>query len=81
MDLTTLTPDTLMMIGAIAFVAILIAVWYVYRREQAKKPHHPFGVDHTQAIMEMGARTRAEAERRERMERDMRNGTPSHMAR
>ncbi len=66
MDLTTLSLDTPMMVGAIAAVAILLAVWYFYRREQAKKPHHPYGVDHTQAIIEMGMRTRAEAERKER---------------
>ncbi len=66
MDLTTFSPDAPLLVGAIVVVAILLAVWYFYRREQAKKPHHPFGVDHTQAIIEMGMRTRAEAERKER---------------
>ncbi len=78
MDLTTLPIDPPMMAGAIFLVAVLLAVWYFYRREQAKKPHHPFGVDHTQAIIEMGMRTRAEEERKER---EMRNAGEPRVAR
>ncbi len=78
MDLTVFTPELLLQIGALADIVVLIGVWYVYRREQAKKPHHRFGVSHAQAIMEMGERTRAEAERQQR---DMHRGAMVHGAR
>ena len=62
----TFTPNMLMVAGAIALIIVLLGGWYFYRRAASRAQHHRFGVDHNQAITEMGNRTRAEAERKQR---------------
>ena len=78
---TEITPQILTIAGLVVFVMVLLFIRY-FQNRQSPGERLRYGMDHSQAIMEMGLRTRAEAERREREERMQREqphgATPPH---
>lgn len=62
---TPFTPQILMLTGLIVLLVVALLARY-FQRHSHTREHHRFGPDHAQEITDMGNRTRAEAERKER---------------
>lgn len=60
------TPQMLLIGGLIAILVVALIARYFDQRRHTHGSHNRFGDDHSQAITEMGNRTRAEAQRKER---------------
>ncbi len=65
---TEITPQILTIGGLVVFLLVLLFIRY-FQNRQSPGQRLRYGMDHSQAIAEMGMRTRAEAERKEREER------------
>lgn len=60
------TPQMLIIGSLIAILLVALIARFFDQRRHTEGSHGRFGDDHSQAIMEMGNRTRAEAQRKER---------------
>ena len=63
---TTLTPQMITIAGLVLLLLVGLAARYFDHRRHTHGSHNRFGEDHSQAIAEMGERTRLEAQRKER---------------
>ena len=62
----SLTPQLLIIGSLIALLLVALLMRHFDQRRNTHGSHHRFGDDHGDAITEMGNRTRAEAQRKER---------------
>ena len=75
---TAATPQMLIIGSLIAILLVALIARYFDQRGNNHGSHSRFGDDHSQAITEMGNRTRAEAQRNDR---DHMTGTTSSLSR
>ena len=61
-----LTPQLFIIGSLIALLVVALLARHFVQRRNTHGSHHRFGDDHGDAITEMGNRTRAEAQRKER---------------
>ena len=66
MDAASVTPQILIIGSLIALLLVALVARHFDQRRHTNGSHSRFGDDHSQAITEMGNRTRAEAQRKER---------------
>ena len=66
METNLSNPQMLTLAGLILLLLVALIARYFDNRKNPNTPRSRFGEDHSQAITEMGNRTRAEAQRRER---------------
>ncbi|MES2950380.1 MAG: hypothetical protein V4858_17695 [Pseudomonadota bacterium] len=66
MDAALITPQMLILGGLVVLLLVALVARHFDQRRHTHGSRKRFGVDHSQEIFEMGKRTRAEAQRRER---------------
>ena len=66
MDAAAVTPQMLIIGSLIALLLVALVARHFDQRRHTHGTHHRFGDDHSDAITEMGNRTRLEAQRKER---------------
>ena len=66
MDTAAVTPQMLVIGSLIALLLVALIARHFGAGRHTHGSHHRFGDDHSDAIAEMGKRTRAEEQRRER---------------
>jgi uncharacterized membrane protein YccC len=66
MDAAAVTPQMLIIGSLIAWLLVALVARHFDQRRHTHGTHHRFGDDHSDAIAEMGNRTRLEAQRNER---------------
>ena len=66
MELSVDNPEILILAGLALLLLVALLARYVGNRKNPRTPRSRFGEDHSQAITEMGNRTRQEAQRKER---------------
>ncbi len=66
MEASLNNPQVLIIAGIILLLLVALVMRYFDNRKNPRTSRSRFGEDHSQAITEMGNRTRAEAQRRER---------------
>lgn len=66
MDAAAVTPQMLIIGSLIAVLLVALVARHFDQRRETHGTHRRFGDDHSDAITEMGNRTRAEAQRKER---------------
>ncbi len=66
METSLNNPQILILAGLVLLLLVALGVRYFDSRKSPRTSRSRFGEDHSQAITEMGDRTRAEAQRRER---------------
>lgn len=66
METSLYNPQILILAALVLLLLVALVARYVGNRKNPRPPHGRFGEDHSQAITEMGNRTRQEAQRRER---------------
>jgi hypothetical protein len=63
---TTLNPQMFALAGSALLLVIALVARYVGHRKHPRVTRSRYGEDHSEAIAEMGKRSRAEAQRKER---------------
>lgn len=63
---TLITTQTLTIGALVVLLVVALAARYFVRRKQRHDPHQSYGLDHSQAMEDLGNRTRAAAEHKER---------------
>jgi len=63
---TLFTTQSLTIGGLIVLLLVALAARYFVQHEQRRVQHQSYGLDHSQAMTDLGNRTRAAAERKER---------------
>jgi hypothetical protein len=66
MDAAVFTPQMLIIGSLIALLLVALVARHFGQRRHTNGTHHRFGDDHSDAIAEMGNRTRLEAQRKDR---------------
>jgi hypothetical protein len=66
MELSVDNPQILILAGLVLLLLVALLALHVGRRRNPRMSRSRFGEDHSQAITEMGNRTRLEAQRKER---------------
>lgn len=59
-------PQLFLLAGLVLLLLVALVVRFIENRKNPRVSRSRYGEDHSQAITEMGNRTRAEAQRRER---------------
>jgi hypothetical protein len=68
MDITN--PDTMMIIAAIVVIALIAAAaWFAYQKNESHRLEDRFGPEYGRAVDELGSRSKAEAELKNRQKR------------
>ncbi len=66
METSLYNPQILILAGLVLLLLVALLVRYVGNRKNPRASRSRFGEDHSQAITEMGNRTRQETQRKER---------------
>ena len=78
METSLNNPQMLIVAGLVLLLVVALVARYFNNRKNPNTSRSRFGEDHSQAITEMGNRTRAEAQRRERERLDETTPNLSH---
>ncbi len=76
-----ITPQNLVIGGLVILLLVALVARYFEQRRHTHGSHNRFGTDHSQDILEMGRRTRAEAQRKEDWERNLMDNHAPHTGR
>ena len=63
---TLITTQSLTIGALVVLLVVALAARYIVQRRQRRVQHQSYGLDHSQAMTDLGDRTRAAAERKER---------------
>ena len=63
------TQTWLIIAGVVVLVLIALAAWFFYRKKQSQRLRQRFGPEYRRTVEELGSRTKAEAELKEREQR------------
>src|SRR5512138_2723803 len=70
MLMASMDPQSSMILAGVILTALIaLAAWLVYRNNQSHRLEHRFGPEYKRAMEDLGSRTKAETELREREKR------------